>query len=251
VQNSISTPKGEWIVKGFIDIARNIYTISADTKVISKILELLLLPKIFEFANSHSLKIVLSEAQNHYPDITFVVPGNKKIAVDLKSTYRTGGNRVNGFTLGAFTGYFRQRGLKKNITFPYNEYLKHYVVGIIYSRPDTAVVQRKVYQLRQLRQITSVIRDIQFIFHEKYKIAGELTGSGNTKNIGSIKEIDRLVPGEGPFSRFRVELFDHYWMNYMTTDMARSQDLEKVPYRNLKTYFKYFNRNEADFIQSD
>jgi len=39
---AVSTDSGDWIVKGFIDIARNIYTISADTKVISKIIELLL-----------------------------------------------------------------------------------------------------------------------------------------------------------------------------------------------------------------
>jgi hypothetical protein len=48
--SAISTPNGDWIIKGFIDIAKNIYT--------------------------------------------------------LKSTYRIDGDRVNGMTLGAFTGYF-------------------------------------------------------------------------------------------------------------------------------------------------
>ena len=33
---SISTDEGSWVVKGFIDIYKNIYTISSDTKVISK-----------------------------------------------------------------------------------------------------------------------------------------------------------------------------------------------------------------------
>ena len=32
----LETPSGDWSVKGFIDIAKNIYTISVDTKVISK-----------------------------------------------------------------------------------------------------------------------------------------------------------------------------------------------------------------------
>lgn len=32
----LSTPSGDWTVKGFIDIAKNVYTISVDTKVISK-----------------------------------------------------------------------------------------------------------------------------------------------------------------------------------------------------------------------
>ena len=30
----IATDKGDWIVKGFIDIYKNIYTISVDTKVV-------------------------------------------------------------------------------------------------------------------------------------------------------------------------------------------------------------------------
>ncbi|MBI1918308.1 MAG: hypothetical protein HYS12_26755 [Planctomycetes bacterium] len=39
-------------------------------------------------------------------------------------------------TLGAFTGYFRNRTSRKNISFPYAEYGKHYILGIIYSRAD-------------------------------------------------------------------------------------------------------------------
>jgi len=35
----LATPSGDWSVKGFIDIAKNIYTISVDTKVVSKIIE--------------------------------------------------------------------------------------------------------------------------------------------------------------------------------------------------------------------
>lgn len=41
---AVSTKEGDWVVKGFIDIAKNIYTISVDTKVVSKIMELLLFP---------------------------------------------------------------------------------------------------------------------------------------------------------------------------------------------------------------
>ena len=35
----LATPSGDWSVKGFIDIAKNIYTISVDTMVVSKIIE--------------------------------------------------------------------------------------------------------------------------------------------------------------------------------------------------------------------
>jgi len=118
LRRSLATDTGDWVVKGFIDVYRNIYTISVDTKVISKIIELLLFPVISRFGVEHDYKMVLSEHQNHYPDITFIVPDGTKIALDLKSTYRTGPQTVNGFTLGAFTGYFRQRKSTKNITFP-------------------------------------------------------------------------------------------------------------------------------------
>ena len=57
--SAVSTQKGDWVVKGFIDIAKNIYTISIDTKVVSKIMELLLFPKICAFAEENSLRMVL------------------------------------------------------------------------------------------------------------------------------------------------------------------------------------------------
>jgi hypothetical protein len=68
----ILTDEGEWIVKGFIDIFRNVYTISGDTKVVSKLIELMLFPYFVAFAEKYSYKMVLSREQNHYPDITFI-----------------------------------------------------------------------------------------------------------------------------------------------------------------------------------
>lgn len=64
---------GNWKVKGFIDINQNIYTISSDTKIISKILEIQLFPKFKEFANQNNYDMVLAEMQNWYPDLSFVV----------------------------------------------------------------------------------------------------------------------------------------------------------------------------------
>jgi hypothetical protein len=36
----VSGDDKQWTVKGFIDVYRNIYTISCDTKIVSKILEI-------------------------------------------------------------------------------------------------------------------------------------------------------------------------------------------------------------------
>jgi hypothetical protein len=236
---AISTGSGDWVVKGFIDVARNIYTISVDTKVISKIMELLLFPRICRFAQENGYKMVLCKEQNFYPDISFVDSKGNKFAVDLKSTYRKSEKDVNGMTLGAFTGYFRDRKSRKNITFPYQEYAGHFVLGIIYSRADEASDERRVYKLDDLQSITSVVKGFTFFVQEKYRIAIDRPGSGNTKNIGSVIRIKDLQEGNGPFSRLREEVFDDYWMYYMTRDMAMAHDLKRPPYSNLEEYKEY------------
>lgn len=240
-KETLATETGDWVVKGFIDVYRNIYTISVDTKVASKIIELMLFPVIARFAQEHGYTMILSEYQNHYPDITFIAPDKTMVAIDLKSTYRTSSSSVNGFTLGAFTGYFRQRKIKKNITFPYEQYSGHFVLGIIYSRQDEVIDERQIYALDDLQNILSVVKDFTFLLHEKWRIASDRPGSGNTKNIGSIKNIRDLLEGYGPFVPHGKEVFDDYWMNYLTKDMARAIDSE-VPYRNLHEYWDWRNR---------
>jgi hypothetical protein len=238
---TLATDAGDWVVKGFIDVYRNIYTISVDTKVVSKIIELMLFPVISQFAAENDYKMVLSEYQNHYPDISFIAPDGAKIAFDLKSTYRTSENTVSGFTLGAFTGYFRQRHSTKNITFPYEQYAAHFVLGIIYSRSNEAVDERHIYTLDNLQDIVSVVKDFTLLLQEKWRIASDRPGSGNTKNIGSVRNIEELVEGKGPFVPYGEEVFDDYWMNYLTRDMARAID-SAVPYRNLEEYWEWRDR---------
>lgn len=109
----VSTKDGQWVVKGFIDVYRHIYTISTDTKVVSKIIELYIFPLLFKFAQDNGLQLELAKEQNFYPDITFKDEDGNLFAVDLKSSYRKTADRINGMTLGAFTGYFRNRRSSK------------------------------------------------------------------------------------------------------------------------------------------
>ena len=53
----LETPAGDWSVKGFIDVAKNIYTISVDTKVVSKIIELMMFPVLNQFAAENGYKM--------------------------------------------------------------------------------------------------------------------------------------------------------------------------------------------------
>ncbi len=237
----LATPSGDWTVKGFIDVAKNIYTISVDTKVVSKIIELMMFPVLQKFAKENNFEMHFCTEQNHYPDVTFITKEKHKIALDLKSTYRKENGDASGFTLGAFTGYFRFRDSNKNITYPYKNYSKHYILGVIYTQQQEAIDENRVYTIDDLEEILSVVKDFDFIVQEKYKIAKDRPGSGNTKNIGSCVKISELKDGTGPFSKLGVKIFDDFWMNYMTVEMSRSAKLRKPPYSNLKEYLKYRN----------
>ena len=239
---AVATNEGEWIIKGFIDVYRRIYSISVDTKIVSKVLELLLFPMFVEFARTNGLKIDLCPQQNFYPDLTFTHEASgRRFAVDIKSTYRTSDTDVNGMTLGAFTGYFRKRDSNKNTLFPYSQYAGHFVLGVIYSKCDDVADERKQFTLEDLPKIPSVVKNFQFFAQPKYRIATSRPGSGNTKNIGSVIKIEQLVAGTGPFSLLGEEVYDDYWMFYLTRDMAQTLSLER-PYTNLKTYLEYKKR---------
>lgn len=230
--------KGNWTVKGFIDIEQMIYTISADTKVISKILELYIFPRLVQFSQENELEIKLPGSQNTYPDITFKDKDGHLFAVDLKTSYRKDNRTINGMTLGTFTGYFRKRDSKDHITCPYQEYCAHLVLGVIYSRTNK-IDERRCYKLNELKDIKSVAHDFQFFVQEKWRIASDIPGSGNTKNIGSVKDIDALVNGNGVFASLGESYFDDYWMHYLTKEMAHAAELASPYYYDISSYKKF------------
>ena len=214
----VATADGQWTIKGFIDIYRRIYTISADTKIVSKLLEIHLFPRLMTFAEENGYTLVPAEKQNYYPDISFVSENEEcKFAVDFKTTYRLPEKPefCNGFTLGSHGNYFVNRDTRKNIQFPYNEYMGHFCLGIIYTRASaTSIDETQFYAFEQLDSIPSVIRDFQFFAVEKWRIASDRRGSGNTANIGSINKIADILSGNGMFGQLGEKWFDDYWMNY-------------------------------------
>lgn len=219
LRGHVSSDDGQWTVKGFIDIFKNVYTISSDTKIVSKVLEIHLFPKILAFAQANGYKVVLAEHQNYYPDISFVKANDEsvKFAVDFKTTYRNPKkpHLCNGFTLGSHGEYFVNRTSTKNIQFPYGSYSGHFCLGIIYDRAEGATIdETRAHEIDELHSITSVARNFQFFVAEKWRIASDRGGSGNTANIGSINNIADIIAGNGMFSKLGEAWFDEYWMNY-------------------------------------
>ena len=209
----------EGTVRGFIDIFKNVYTISNDTKIVSKVLELHLFPHFVAFAESIGYVIELATCQNWYPDMTFISKKNPKVkfAVDLKTTYRDEKypGFCNGFTLGSHGEYFTDRTSTKNIQYPYDEYNGHFCLGIIYSRNDLDKQEElKLYGIDDVESIPAVIKNFLFFAEEKWKIASDKGGSGNTANIGSIQKISDILEGNGVFAKAGEEIFDDYWSNF-------------------------------------
>lgn len=270
LEKYVSTDGGDWSIKGFIDVYKNVYTISSDTKIVSKILEIHIFPQILQFANSIDYKIILAEKQNWYPDLTFVHKKNDavKFAVDIKTTFRRN-DKTAGFTLGSHGGYFKERDKDKNIQFPYNQYLGHFCLGVIYTRtdisddlseteifqvqdlqeeyeiPNKMVGEREVTTVKNLKSITSVIKDFDFFAAEKWKIASDKQGSGNTANIGSIFDIADLKSGNGIFSQLGEEWFDEYWINHGSMTMIK--DGKPIKITTLKDFLVFKGR--ADLLE--
>lgn len=232
----VSTSGGAWSIKGFIDTKKTIYTISCDTKLISKVLEIQLLPKIYKFANGIGYEVILAEKQNWYPDISFVnkTDNSIKFAVDIKSTYRLDGRKdyCSGFTLGSHGEYFRDRTSTKNIQFPYGDYKAHITLGVIYSRVSSAIAANpKTHNITKILSITSVIKNLLFFVEEKWKISSDRPGSGNTANIGSIKYIPDILSGNGIFAGLGEKVFDEYWVNQgvlQVPDPKRPREFKKL-----------------------
>jgi hypothetical protein len=267
LEKYVSTDNGDWSVKGFIDVYKNIYTISSDTKIVSKILEIHIFPQILQFAEEIGYKIILTEHQNYYPDLTFINKEDEEIkfAVDLKTTYRKKSG-ISSFTLGSHGSYFKERDKKKNIQFPYNQYLGHFCLGIIYTRtdltddvseteiyqvqelledyetPNKKVGEREVTTVKNLKSITSVIKDFEFFAAEKWKIASDKQGSGNTANIGSTLSIEDLRNENGIFSQLGEEWFDEYWINFGSATMVK--DGKTVKITSLRNFLEFKGRND-------
>ncbi len=277
LEKYVSTDNGDWSIKGFIDVYKNVYTISSDTKIVSKILEIHIFPQILQFAESIDYKIILAEKQNWCPDLTFVHKKNEnvKFAVDIKTTFRRN-DKTAGFTLGSHGGYFKERDKDKNIQFPYNQYTGHFCLGVIYTRTDITddfseteifqvqelqagdesqeyetpneraanrkVGEREVTTVKNLKSITSVIKDFDFFASEKWKIASDKQGSGNTANIGSIVDIADLKSGNGIFSQLGEEWFDEYWINHGSATMIK--DGKTVKITTLKDFLEFKGRTD-------
>jgi len=227
-------------IQGVIADDRRIYPLGTDTKVLGSIFELVTRPLVYEIAEEYGLQVREPRAQNIYPDFTLMVDEDdaKKIAVDVKTTYREGNKKVI-FTLGGYNSFIREKTKAKNIEFPYDQYVEDWVVGFIYKRKAPEEIPSHIYDLKDLSKIPIPFEEVQVFVQEKWRIAGQSAGSGNTTNIGSISgTVEDFRAGRGSFSS--EDEFLDYWRNYEKTAAQRNQT-----YSNLEGYKVWKEKQKA------
>ncbi|MDI6704112.1 MAG: type II restriction endonuclease [bacterium] len=189
----------KWRIKGMLDEDGNIYPIPTIPQVITGIFQEITKHKVKKFMKEKYGCEIVQGGPREYPEITLMGGefGDRKIAIEMKTTRMVSENRISGFTIGSFAGYFLHPEKKMpGCKFPYGEFDEHWIIGFIYtwnSEVDTL----------------HMVSDVEVVVQPKWKIASESTGTGTTFAIGSIKDIDKLRKGEGVFKS--KEDFENYW----------------------------------------
>ncbi|MES1949653.1 restriction endonuclease EcoRV [Salinisphaera sp. S4-8] len=213
---------------GVISSGKNVYPLGSDTKVLSTIFELFSRPLVKHFADKYGYEVIEPDKQNHYPDFTLQrnACDRAKIAIDVKTTYVIAPTDRFSYTLGGYTSFIRNN--TKNIVFPFNHYSEHWVLGYVYTRSALKKsATHKVYKLDEIDEIPRPYQDVEWFFQEKWRIAGDKAGSGNTTNIGSIYGcLEDFQAGNGPF-RSEDEFLD-YWRHYERTAEERARKFSHV-----------------------
>ena len=229
----LSEIQNGYTVCGMVDRRGRIYPLGSDTKVLSIIFELITRQVVAAYAEEVGLELREPDKQNHYPDFTLMENerDRSKIAIDVKTTYRNKENSKFGYTLGSYTSYINPETESKNIVYPYSDYKEHWIVGFVYSRTvKKRTIDTNIYSFDRLKCIQLPFDDVSVFVQEKWKIAGDRAGSGNTANIGSIKGVlADFISGDGIFES--EEEFIRYWRGYRKTKAERDKQ-----YSNIKEF---------------
>jgi len=221
-----------WEIEGFLDTNGYVHPIDTDTKVISTVFERLCSPVVRTIAKQIGYSVDLSN-QTTYPDFTLsrFDSGNlvHRIALDVKTTYQS---NSMVFTLGGYNSFLRND--TKNILYSYSTYSAHWIIGFIYAQ-NPKFTEYDLDSMPKKGDISCPYSNVTVFVREKHAIAGLRAGSGNTKNIGSIKLSNpkEFATAKGPFLQFSraKDACDAYWRKYekYSAEITSPDDLAKHP----------------------
>lgn len=247
--------KEEWQLLGVVNRKGDIFPLGQDSKIIGRIFEIVATAYVQKLAEKLQCTFIESPNQTTYPDFILQKQDGRKIAIDVKTTYRniTASGAVSKFkfTLGSFTSFLRNG--TKNIEGNYSDYDSHYVLAFLYTR--SSAPHNPPTKLSKLSSIEPTYGDVEVAFVEKYRIAGDKPGSGNTDNIATIQtnSMEPIQLGAGPFATLGNAVFEHYWRHYPRN--ADPVAIKDRLYRNLPSYFDWLEKdtgnNDANFDVDD
>ena len=189
-----------WNFVGILDTEKKLHPIPKNIQV-QALFEYLALKRLEKIAEKFDCELIEASNAREYPDATLEGGklGDRRIAVDIKTTRRIKPNRISGFTIGSYAGYFRNPDRKMpGCRIPYSKFTEHWIVGFIYDWNKNA-------------DTLHMISNVELIVQEKWRIASRSTGTGTTTAIGSIRNITRIKRGEGDFDS--EEEFLYFWRN--------------------------------------
>lgn len=247
IQNLLSilpSDKKDWQLIGIVNKDKDVFTFGNDSKIVGRAFEVVATAYIKMLADNLGYEFYESENQTVYPDFLLVKPNGRKIAIDVKSTYRkklkNGSNSAFKFTLGSFTSYLRNN--TKNIVGNYSDYDGHYVLAFLYSRTQGSSTSKQ--SIADLDSIKPAYDDVEVIFQEKYRLGGDKTGSGNTDNLAtfSATTMEPFAQGASPFSILGEDVFNHYWRNHPRNKDSFQQ--KEALFKNLPDYFSWLEKQD-------
>ena len=228
ILNFLANLENGYGVCGIVDRLGRIYPLGSDTKVLSTVYEIIARRAIISYVRQHGLLLYEPEKQNYYPDFTLAQNrgDRRKIAVDVKTTYKNDKDDHFSYTLGGYTSFLRNP--TKNILFPYDEYHQHWIIGFVYRRLDQNDADAHVvYNTDDVANIPVPFTDVEVFVQEKWRIASDKAGSGNTTNIGSIR--GTLVDFQEGNGLFKNEgEFLEYWRGYRRTAAERADSYNDI-----------------------
>ena len=175
-----------------------------DSKICSMIIQLQVINVLKRYCEAHAIKYLENTSQTSYPDFIIYDSAGAPIAIDVKTCIIKSPTRIAGFTLGTYKGYFRDRKSASCTVLPYEQYLKHYCISVMYARNEVNGFSTK-----------------GVVVNEKWRIASKRAGSGNTTNIGSTRNIQDILNN---ISIFETEdAFNEYWLNYGNESRKRQR----------------------------
>ena len=230
ILRALAEVRNGYTLCGVVDRRARVYPLGSDTKVIGSLFEIVARQAVASFAHDAGLTLIEPDKQNHYPDFTLMQHHDdlSKIAIDVKSTYHRHAQARFNFTMGSYTSYIRPETETKNIVFPHSQYREHWVIGFVYQRPQGRRGRAdSIYSFDTLQDIPLPFDDVEVFMQEKWRVAGDKAGSGNTANIGSIKgTIEDFIAGNGIFES--EDEFLAYWRGYRRTASERRQSYSNV-----------------------